>query len=340
MRTLRLHGLCDLRIHEEPDPLPAAGEALLHVKAVGLCGSDLHWFHEGGIGDARLDRPLILGHEFAGVTEEGERVAVDPSIACGQCSYCLRGDPNLCENLLFAGHGTQDGALRERMAWPRRCLFPLPDRLSDVDGLMLEPLGVALHAVDLGALQVGMTVGVFGAGPIGLLVLQLVCLAGAQSVVVTDKLPHRLDAARALGATHAIQVDSQSAGSPSAFSRTAREVAAATGGYGVDVAFEVAGENEAVETAMDAVRPGGCVILAGIPGDDRTSFSASVARRKGLTIKLVRRMKHTYPRAIRLVESSQLEVGSLVTHTFPLERAVEAFDLAAQRVGLKVAILP
>jgi threonine dehydrogenase-like Zn-dependent dehydrogenase len=148
MRTLRLHGLGDLRIHEEPDPLPAAGEALFHVKAVGLCGSDLHWFHEGGIGDARLDRPLILGHEFAGVTEEGERVAVDPSIACGQCSYCLRGDPNLCENLLFAGHGAQDGALREQMAWPRRCLFPLPDRLSDVDGLMLEPLGVALHAVE------------------------------------------------------------------------------------------------------------------------------------------------------------------------------------------------
>jgi L-iditol 2-dehydrogenase len=165
MKTLRLHSINDLRFHDEPDPTPRTGEAILHVRAVGICGSDLHWYEEGGIGDARLDHPLILGHEFTAITETGKRVAVEPSISCNQCEYCLRGDPNLCETLIFAGHGNQDGALRQQIAWPQRCLFPIPDQLSDAEGVMLEPLGVAMHAVELGKLQVGMSVGVFGVGP-------------------------------------------------------------------------------------------------------------------------------------------------------------------------------
>lgn len=330
MKTLRLHAAHDLRFHDEPAPVPGVGEALLRIKAVGICGSDLHWYQESGIGDARLDHLLVLGHEFTAVTEAGERVAVEPSIACGQCEYCQRGDPNLCENLIFAGHGNQDGALRQQIVWPRRCLFPISDRLSDAEGVMLEPLGVAMHAVDLGKLRVGMSVGVFGVGPIGLLVLQLVRLSGAETIVVTDKLSHRLEAARSLGATSAILAGTET---------EVREVMAATGGRGVDVAFEVAGENEAVETAIASVKPGGRVVLIGIPGDDRTSFSASTARRKGLTLILTRRMKHTYPHAIRLVESGQVDVRSLVTHTFQFEQAADAFTLATRREGLKVVIL-
>jgi L-iditol 2-dehydrogenase len=229
----------------------------------------------------------------------------------------------------FAGYGLEDGALRETIAWPDGCLFPLPDSLTDADGVMLEPLGVAIHAVDLGKLKVGMAVGVFGSGPIGLLILQLARLAGAQAVYATDVLSHRVDAARSLGATAAFL---DHAGS------SAQEVLAATGGRGVDRAFEVAGENEAIEAAFTAVKPGGRVILVGIPADDRTSFPASVARRKGLTIKLVRRMKFTYPRAIRLVESGLVDIRSLVTHTFPLEQAAEAFRLAERREGLKVIV--
>jgi L-iditol 2-dehydrogenase len=329
MKSLRLHAPGDLQLHNEPVPRPNLGECLVQVKSVGICGSDLHWFSEAGIGDARLEQPLILGHEFAAVTEDGQRVAVDPSIPCGKCEYCRAGNPNFCSSLIFAGHGQEDGALREYIAWPERCLFPLPDTLSDAEGVMLEPLGVAIHAVDLGKLKVGMSVGVFGCGPIGLLILQLARLSGAQAVYVTDILPHRLDAARALGATSAILAGNGS---------EVPEIMAATGGRGVDVAFEVAGENAAVEAAIAAVRPGGRVLLVGIPADDRTSFSASVARRKGLTIKLVRRMKHTYPRAIQLVESGQVDVRSLVTHRFPLEKSMEAFSLAQRREGLKVII--
>jgi L-iditol 2-dehydrogenase len=320
MKAVRLHAPNDLRQHDEPKPEPGPGEVLVRVTAVGICGSDLHWFGEAGIGDARLEKPLILGHEFAGMISDGprkgERVAIDPAVPCNTCEFCRQGNPNLCKHLRFAGHGLEDGALREYIAWPEECLFPLPDPLSNADGVMLEPLGVAIHAVDLAHLRAGMSVGVFGCGPIGLLVIQVARLAGATEVLVTEPLPHRLEAARGLGA---------------------REW---TPGQEVDVAFEVAGENEAVEAAFAAVKPGGRVILAGIPADDRTSFPASVARRKGLTIKLVRRMKFTYPRAIQLVENGKVDVRSLVSHQFPLEQAQQAFTVAQRREGLKIIITP
>lgn len=316
MKVVRLHSVGDLRLHDEAAPAPGPDEALVSVTAVGVCGSDLHWFAEAGIGDARLARPLVLGHEFAGVTEGGRRVAVDPAVPCGACKFCQEGNPNLCAALRFAGHGREDGALRERMVWPARCLVPLPDSLSDADGAMLEPLGVALHAVDLGKIRAGMRVGVFGCGPLGLLVLQVARVAGAAEVLVTEPLAHRLAVARRWSATE---------WSP---------------GQEVDVAFECAGENGAVEDAIAAVRPGGRVVLLGIPGDDRTAFTASVARRKGLTLKISRRMKHTYPRAIRLVADGRVDVRSLVTHRFPLEKALEAFEVAGRREGVKVIVEP
>ncbi len=326
MKSLRLHGPGDLRLHEEPVPVPGVGEKLLLVTAVGICGSDLHWFSEAGIGDARLEKPLVLGHEFAARTEDGLRVAVDPSITCGECGFCLEGNPNFCEKIIFAGHDQQDGALRQQLAWPERNLFPLPDLFSDADGVMLEPLGVAIHAVDLAHLRVGMNVGVFGCGPIGLLIIQLARLSGARVLVATDKLSHRLEAAKGFGVASALL----------AADRT--EVRNVTKACNLDVTFEVAGENDAVEDAVAAARPGGKVMLVGIPADDRTAFTASVARRKGLTLKLVRRMKNTYPRAIELVSKGLVDVRSLVTHKFPLERASEAFAVAERREGLKVIV--
>ena len=328
MKVLRLHGPADLRLNEEPVPIANAGEALLHVTAVGVCGSDLHWLKEAGIGDARLEKPLVLGHEFSAVTEDGLRMAVDPAIACGECEYCKRGDPNLCENILFAGHGEQDGALREQLAWPVRNLKALPAAISDAEGAMLEPLGVAIHAVDLAHLRVGMAVGVFGSGPIGLLILQLARLAGANMLIATDILPHRLAAARSLGADETLLVSvGETHPERAGFDQST-----------LDVVFEAAGDNAAVEMAAAAARPGGKVILVGIPADDRTTFSASVARHKGLTIKLVHRMKHTYPRAIHLVEQGLIDVRSVITHHFPLEKAVEAYTLAMKREGLKIII--
>lgn len=335
MKVLRLHGTGDLRLQDEPEPSPGPGEALVRVRAVGVCGSDLHWFEEAGIGDAQLKRPLVLGHEFAGQVVSadsrlyGRSVAVDPAIPCMECEFCVEGSPNLCENLRFAGHGEQDGGLQELIAWPERCLFPLPDGLSDAEGALLEPLGVALYAVELAGLQPGMGVGVFGCGPIGLLIVQLARLSGARQILATDRLPHRVEAARSLGATDAFLVDE---------SWQDEVVWRASDERGVAIAFEVAGENQAVQTAISAARPGGKVMLVGIPYPDVTTFTASAARRKGLTLQLVRRMKFTYPRAIQLVEQRQVDLRALATQFFPLERGREAFNAAQRREGLKVIV--
>ena len=178
MEVLRLHGLRDLRLHDEPIPEPGPGESRVRITSVGVCGSDLHWFSEAGIGDAKITVPLVLGHEFAGVVADphsplhGRPVAVDPAIPCLECEFCLEGNPNFCSNLRFAGHGEEDGGLSEYVVWPDRCLFPLPENLNGDSGAMLEPLGIALHAVDLGHIRPGLGVGVFGCGPIGLLILQ------------------------------------------------------------------------------------------------------------------------------------------------------------------------
>ncbi len=335
MKALYLHGRHDLRLHEDPMPDPQGEESLLRVTAVGLCGSDLHWYDEAGIGDVRLARPLILGHEFAGRIKQPNdselRVVGEPSIPCMHCEFCLEGNPNLCPNVRFAGLSL-DGAFRPYMAWPTHLLYPLPETMTDVEGAMLEPLGVAIHAVDLAHLRPGMSIAVFGCGSIGLLVLQVARAAGATTRFGTDRLTHRLDAARRLGATsvHVARDDSEEGA----------EIFAATSKRGVDVAFECAGENPAVEAAVRAVKPGGTVILAGIPANDSTTFTASTARRKGLTFKLSRRMKPVYPRAIRLVESGSVEVASLVTHRFPLDEFDQAFRAAHERTGIKVVIEP
>jgi len=326
MTAARLHGVRDIRMHSEALPVARAGEELVRITAVGLCGSDLHWFTEAGIGDAKLTRPVVPGHEFAGVIEGGPRhglpVAVDPALPCRQCEMCVGGDGNLCPDVVFAGHGGQDGGLQQYLAWPSWALHPLPGGLSAADGAMLEPLGVALHALDLGHLRIGSTVAVVGAGPIGLLLVQAAKSTGATRVVAVEPLAHRRDAAKRLGADLVLDADD------------------ACDEIGADTVFEMAGNDEAVELSLRAARPGARVVLGGIPDGDRTSFQASLARRKGLTLVLVRRMNEAYPRAIRLVEQGLVDVSSIVSHRYPLERAAEAFAVAAERKGLKVVIEP
>jgi len=202
VKALRLHGAGDLRLADEPAPVPGPGEALVRVTAVGICGSDLHWYDESTIGEAVLTRPLVLGHEAAGVIVDGpragERVALDPQVPCGACETCAAGRGHLCPQVRFLGHSTTDGALRELMAWPAANLVPLPDTIGDVAGALLEPLGVGIHALRLAGVQPGDTVGIFGCGPIGLLLIQLARVAGATTIVATDRLPHRVEAAQHL----------------------------------------------------------------------------------------------------------------------------------------------
>jgi L-iditol 2-dehydrogenase len=346
MRAVRLYGPGDLRFEELPDlTSPGARQILLRSKAVGICGSDLHMYQDGRIGTATFQTPLVLGHEFAGVVEaaggdaldgnfevlqHGMAVAVDPAQPCGQCEQCETGNPNLCHSIRFCGYWPDDGALREYMIVPARTCFPLPAGTTFAEGAMLETLGVALHAVDLARVHVADSMAILGAGPIGLCILQVARLAGASPVFVSDKYPWRLDVASRFGGT-AINCDRDDA---------VDRVMSATNGRGVDVAIEAAWADRSVQQAIEIVRLGGRVVLVGIPGDDRLEMKHSVARRKGLTIRMARRMKHTYPRAIDLHRRGLVDLASIISHRFPLERTAEAFamNLRYERGVNKVVI--
>ena len=330
MRAARLYGINDIRVADEADPEPRDGHSLVGVTSVGLCGSDLHWFAEGDIGETVLYRPVVPGHEFGGVAltgrYTGRRVAVDPAIPCGRCEQCAQGDRNLCPTVRFAGHGTLDGGLRQLLTWPDEQLFPVPDHISDDGIALLEPMGVALHSLDLSHLRVCADVLIAGVGPIGLLAIQLAHRAGARRVFATEPLPHRRAAAAAFGATAWAPDEAEAA------------LADATGGRGVDVAFEFAGTDEAIDTAVTAARPGARVVLGGIPSTSMSAFPASVARRKGLTFVMVRRMNEIYPRTIALAAAGHVELDALVTNRFGLEDSTTAFRTAGERGGLKTII--
>jgi len=339
MLAARLHGPADLRMERVPRPgPPGKDQALLRVKVTGICGSDLHTYQDARMGDAPVTSPLILGHEFAGVVhqagaealdghgqrlEAGTRVAVDPAQPCQQCDLCQQGHPNLCRNLRFCSTHPHDGSLCEWMVIPARCCFPIPQALSEEEGALLEPLGVGLHAVDLAKLRAAQSVAILGAGSIGLFILQLAKLSGADPIFVTDKFSWRLKLAERYGAV-AIHCDQEDP-----VARINKE----TAGRGVDVAIEAAWADDSVQQAAEMAGAGGRVVLVGIPSDDRLLMQHSTARRKGLTIKLCRRMKHTYPRAIRLAERGRVDLRGLVSHRFPLRRAVEAFALNAAYRG-------
>jgi L-iditol 2-dehydrogenase len=333
MEVLRLHGARDVRVHQEPEPVPAPGEELVRVTAVGLCGSDLHWYEDGGIGEATVVEPLVLGHEMAGVIvsgpREGERVVIEPANPCGHCAVCRAGDANLCPNVRFCGHAPVDGGLRTLMSWPQRLLLPVPDSVQGDDVALLEPLGIALHALDLGHVRAGMSTGVFGSGPIGLMIIRALRAAGVGRIVATDALSHRVEAALASGADEAYltPVDGLPEGIAS--------------WEPVDVAFEAAGEDGALEAANLATRLGGRVVVVGIPPGNRHSFTAKPVRGKGLTLAFSRRMKAIHMlRAIELADDGLVSLDGLITGTYPLREGAAAFDALVARSGLKTVIKP
>lgn len=334
MRVARLHGPGDLRLTDEPEPAPGPGEVLVRVTAVGICGSDLHWYEESGIGEASLARPLVLGHEAAGVIASGprtgERVAIDPNLPCDACETCARGLGHLCPRVRFLGHSDTDGALRDALAWPEDRLVPIPDAIDDVAGAMLEPLGVALHALRLAGLRPGGTIAITGTGPIGQLLVRLAFAAGASAVVATDVLPHRVEAARVAGAVAEL-VDG---------GRERDRLLERLGGRPVDTAVEIAGVDDAIATAAFLVRPGGTVVVAGIPSGNDSAVPASTLRRKGIDLRFSRRMNRVYPEAIALVATGRLSLDGIVTGRFALADSGPAFRSAARRDGGKVVVLP
>lgn len=333
MTAVRLHGPQDMRVEQVPHPgLPGPGQVLLRVTATCICGSDLHTYKDARIGDTALESPLVLGHEFAGVVEAvggdaidgnfeplkpGTRVAVDPAQPCRRCEMCEQGHPNLCYNLHFCGLHPDHGSLSQWMHMPARSCFPVPDSIDDVSAALLEPLGIAVHATSLAKIQVGDSVAVLGAGTIGLSILEMVKLAGAQPILVSDKFSWRLAQAKGQFVT-LINCDTTD---------PVQAVLDATGGLGVDVAIEAAWADHSVQQAAAMAKMGGRLVLVGISENDDLRFKHSTVRRKGLTIRLARRMKHTYPRSIKLVESGAVKLSRIVSHRFPLEKTPQAFAM-------------
>jgi L-iditol 2-dehydrogenase len=333
-QVVRLHGRRDLRTTTEPIPSPAPNELVLQITAVGLCGSDRHQYVEGGIGGEPLEQPLVLGHEVGGRVVAGEgggkrpgdRVAIDPAVPCGACPTCRRGLRHLCPEMRFAGLGPTDGGLQQFLAWPADRTVVVPDAIGDEQVPLLEVLGIALHALDLAAVAPGMRAGVYGCGPIGLVLIRALRSLGVDVVIATDLLPHRVEAAAASGAAQIalVRADGASNDLPS-----------------VAVAFECAGEPGSTDDAIRLVEPGGLVLLVGIPETARASHVAGPARRKELGIRWVRRMADgDLARAVQLVESGRLSLDGLVTATYPLDQAGIAFETLARRSELKIVVTP
>lgn len=333
MLAARLHNPSDMRLEQVSfPPSPKKGEALIRVVKSGICGSDLHIFKNGRIGNTIVESPMIIGHEFCGVVENvGEeaydgnytllkpetRVAVDPARPCNHCEQCKKGNPNLCVNLQFCGNYPCDGCFCEYLITPSRCCFPLTEEISDVEAVLLEPLGVAIHSVDLADIKPAYSAAIYGAGPIGLLILQIARLAGADPVFIVDKFDWRLKLAAEFGGV-SINCYKED---------PVKRILDETNGRGVDIAFEAAWGEETNNQAAESVCNGGRIVLTGIPEDDKLLIRHSTARRKGLTILMCRRMKHTYPRAINLTRNKKVNLIKLVTHKFPLNDILKAFKL-------------
>jgi L-iditol 2-dehydrogenase len=299
---------------------------LLHVEAVAICGSDLHIYNTGFSAGESLTEPLIPGHEVCAVVAEGDkslptgtRVAVEPATPCMTCEFCLRGDHNLCPHHTFLGLPGTPGAMRELMVHPRHLLVPVPPSTPPAVVALLEPLAVAVHAADLAHVRLGQVVAVFGLGGIGLMVLQVMQRLGCR-VVGCDPVPERVEVARRFHPEAVFNTAGRS--SVEAVNRW-------TGGRGVDVAIEAAGPNQAVRDAVESAAPGGRVLILGIQEDDQIAFRAATARRKGLTLVMVRRSRNTLGRAIELYRTGHVQLDPLATHEFPLDHAADAFAQAA-----------
>lgn len=330
MRAVLQHGIRDIRIGERPDPRPGPGEVLVRTRSVTICASDLHMYAEGNVGGVSWEWPFVPGHEAAGLIEDpndthlprGAPVVLDPAIPCGACDMCAMGSFHLCRELKFCDLPPVDGAMRDLIAWPADRVFVLPESLDLVEAPLIEPLCIAVHAVELARDLQEAVVAVVGCGAIGLFTLQMARLRGARTIFATDLVPERLAVARALGADMSIQVGPQD---------PVREILHATAGRGVHVAFEAAGPPEAVEHCLDMVQPAGEVLVIGIPSVGEYRLRPSQLRRRELTLRFVRRQNENYPEAIELVARGAVKLSPILTHRFPMERAQEAFELAHRK---------
>jgi L-iditol 2-dehydrogenase len=343
VRVAELVALRQFKVREDVIPDPGPGEVQVEVQAVGICGSDLHAYSEGGIGDVSCVYPQVLGHEPAGVIAKlgagvsgwsrGDTAAFEPAHYCYHCELCLKGRHNLCSRIRFLSTPGHPGFFRERVNLPVENLLHLPPQLPPVSATLIEPLSVVLHSLSLVRPTLGETAVVFGGGPIGLLTVAALKRAGAGRVFSIEPVAHRRELARLMGA------DAQIGAAPP---EAARAVLADTGNRGVDLVFDCAAAAQTADASLEVAANGGRVVFTGIPAERRVSHDIHLWRRKELAVHQVRRSNHDGPVARDLIARETRFFAPLITHNRPLEGIGEAFRmLAAYEDGVgKVVIRP
>lgn len=331
MKAAVLTGIREMEIREVPDPiLQKDTDVLLRIETVGVCGSDVHYYETGRIGSQVVQFPYMVGHECAASVVKvgpavkglkvGQKVVVEPAVSCHACEQCNMGRENTCYNLSFLGTpGQGPGCLCEYLIMPEECCLPTDDKITLEQGALCEPLAIAVYAVKQAQLPKAADIAIFGAGPIGLSCMIAARAQGVGACYMTEKIDERVATAAGNGATWV--------GNPlkeDVVTAILEKVSA-----GVDVAFECAGQQETIDQAVEVLKPGGTLMLIGIPREDRVSFSIDKIRRKEVTIVNVRRQNKCTQAAIDMVASGDVDVNFLVTHRFGLERAKDAFELVA-----------
>lgn len=326
-KAVFMHGTNDMITKEVPVPTPGPNDVLIKVKVVGICGSDIHYYQHGRIGDFVVDGDFILGHESAGEVVEvgpevktlkvGDRVALEPGKTCGKCKYCKQGKYNLCPNVEFFATPPYHGVFTNYVTHPEDMCFKLPDNVSYAEGALVEPLAVGLHASGMGEVKLGDTVVIFGAGCIGLVTLLSCKAKGASKVYVVDVLENRLETAKKLGADGVINAKDIDVLS---------KIDELTEGQGADVVIETAGAEVTVKQTADVVSRGGTIVLVGMTAKDETCFNFMKLMGKEGQLKTIFRYRNLYPVAINAIASGAINVKSIVSHEFDFDHVKEAFD--------------
>ncbi|HPF03078.1 MAG TPA: alcohol dehydrogenase catalytic domain-containing protein [Bacteroidales bacterium] len=342
MKAMMLTGIRKMEMMEVPEPqIIHADDVKIRMVVVGICGSDIHYFTQGNIGSQKVDFPLTLGHEGAGVVVEtgpavtkvrpGDLIAIEPAMPCGECDQCLAGRSHTCRKIKFLGCPNQaEGCLSEYLVMPEENCFKLPDNLNPDHGSISEPLAIGVYSVKKAGDIKNLKAGILGFGPIGMSVLLALQAKGAGDIYVTDKIDERLAIASKENAVYT--------GNPmkSNIAEQIRQMEP----QGLDIVFECCGQQEAIDQAVDIMKPGGKIIIAGIPEFERWSLNVENTRRKEIMIQFIRRQVDCTQDAIDHMHSGQIDVSNMVTHHFPFEWTYEAFELVAgYRDGVMKAMI-
>jgi L-iditol 2-dehydrogenase len=327
MKVAIMQGIGKMGYEERDIPKPKAGEVLIKLEYVGICGSDLHYYESGAIGSYIVKPPFVLGHEPGGTVVEvgdgvkrlkvGDRVALEPGKTCGHCEFCRKGEYNLCPDVIFFATPPVDGVFQEYVAHESALCFKLPDNVSTLEGALIEPLAVGFHAANQGAAHAGQTAVVMGAGCIGLVSMMALKAEGVSKVYVVDVMQNRIDKAMELGADGVINAKEQD---------VTRAVFELTGGAGCDLAIETAGTEITTRQTIAFTKKGATIVLVGYSKTGEMTLPMSLALDKELTVKTVFRYRHIYPMAIDAVASGKVNLKGIVTDVFDFDDLQNAMD--------------